>query len=256
MSHVFVTAEIGINANNSLEIAKKLMDMAKLCGADAVKFQKRTVEKVYTKEFLDSPRQSPWGTTQREQKMALEFGVEQYDTINTYSHQIGIPWYASAWDIESQQFLNGYNLKYNKLASPMALNQELVRMLSISGKHTFISTGKVNRDQLDVIVDMFKYEETPFTLMHCNNKYPCPDEECHVGQIKELKERYKCPVGFSSHNPSILPCSLAVAMGAEAIEVHVTLDRTMYGTDQPASMEWGSLAYVCRDVNRVRSIMQ
>jgi len=255
MNKVFVTAEIGINASANMDTAKKLIDMAKLCGADAVKFQKRTVEKVYTKEFLDSPRQSPWGTTQREQKMALEFNKEQYDEIDRYSKQIGIPWYASAWDTESQEFLRQYDLPYNKIASPMALNDDVVEMVVREGKQTFISTGKVNRMQLDKVVSRFRYHNTPFTLMHCNNKYPCPDDECHVGYIRELATLYRCPVGFSSHNPSILPCSLAVAMGAEAIEVHITLDRSMYGTDQPASLEWGSLAYVCRDVSRVRSII-
>ncbi len=255
MSKIFVTAEIGINHNGDLQIAKKLMDMAKLCGADAIKFQKRTVEKVYTKEFLDSPRQSPWGTTQREQKMALEFNKEQYDAINTYSSLIGIPWYASAWDTESQEFLRQYDLPYNKIASPMALNGDVVEMVAREGKQTFISTGKVNRLQLDKIVNRFRYHNTPFTLMHCNNKYPCPDDECHVGYIRELATLYRCPVGFSSHNASILPCSLAVAMGAEAIEVHITHDRTLYGSDMAASMEQQSLWYVCRDVQRVSQII-
>lgn len=231
------------------------MDMAKLCGCDAVKFQKRTIDTVYTKEFLDSPRQSPWGTTQREQKMALEFTAESYAEINAYSYQIGIPWYASAWDIESQKFLDNFNLKYNKIAAPMALNQELVMMLADDGKQTFISTGKVDNSQLDVIVDAFKYHGTPFTLMHCVNKYPCDDKDCNLKRITELRERYKCLVGYSNHHPSILPCSLAVALGAEALETHITLSRTDYGTDQPASMEFTSLYYVCRDKDRVKEII-
>ena len=252
---IFITSEIGINHNGNLEITKKLIDIAKLCGCDAIKLQKRTVEKVYTKEFLDSLRDSPWGKTQRDQKMGLEFSKVQYDEIAQYC--LGkIDWYASAWDMESQKFLRQYNLKYNKIASPMALDMDLVFFVAEEQKQTFISTGKVNFDQLDAIVDLFKGYKCPFTLMHCVLKYPCPDEICRLKGIGELKQRYNCPVGYSNHNPSILVPSLAVAFGAEALEIHITEDRTMYGSDQAASFEMMGLYYVVRDAQRVRSIIE
>lgn len=256
MSGIFTIAEIGINHNSDLTIAKKLIDMVKLTNCTAVKFQKRTVDKVYTKEFLDSPRESPWGTTQREQKNGLEFGKEQYDQIDAYCKQVGVDWFASAWDIDSQLFLDGYKLKYNKVASPMAVDSQFVLMVAEENKPTFLSTGKVTDDQTDTIVSVFRHYETPLTLMHCVLKYPCPDDLCNLKRIAELKKRHPdVPVGYSNHNPSILPLSLAVAMGAEALECHVTLDRTMYGTDQPASFEMMGLYYVVRDAERVRGII-
>tara|TARA_Y100000310_G_scaffold153576_1_gene152975 strand:- start:5121 stop:5921 length:801 start_codon:yes stop_codon:yes gene_type:complete len=256
MNNPFIIAEIGINHNSDMNIAKRLIDMAKSCGCDAVKFQKRTIDTVYTKEFLDSPRDSPWGTTQREQKEGLEFGLEEYEEIDSYCHDKHIDWFASAWDIESQVFLKQFNLKYNKIASPMITNRELATMIAKEGKHTFISTGKATTRILDQVVDVFHSYGCPFTLMHSVNKYPCPDEDCNLEAIIELKQRYDCPVGFSNHNPSILPTNLAVSLGASAIEVHITLDRTMYGTDQPASFEEGSLRYVVRDAHRVMPIIR
>lgn len=229
--------------------------MAKLCECDAVKFQKRTVEVAYTQEFLAQPRQSPWGATQREQKNGLEFGKPEYDAINGYCTNVGIPWFASAWDGLAQQFLKQYNCKYNKVASVMATNYQHIMMVVEEQKPTFVSTAKVNQEQLDAITDIFKAEGVPLTLMHCVASYPTSDEKCNLRMIPILKERYKIPVGFSSHNPSILPCSLAVSLGAEALEVHICLDRTAYGSDQSSSMEMMSLIYVVRDSKRVSKIL-
>jgi len=255
MNDIFIIAEIGINHNGDIKIAKQLIDMAKDCGCDAVKFQKRTIDKVYTQEFLDSPRESPWGTTQREQKEGLEFGLDEYMEIDKYCKKRKIDWFASAWDIDSQFFLKQFNLKYNKVASAMIGDKELLRMIAREGKHTFISLGKATSDDKCFTTGLFGVRNCPFTLMHCIPKYPCPDDDCNLKQIPLLKKIWKCPVGYSSHNSGILPTSLAVALGAEAIEVHITLDRTSYGTDQPASFEKRGLELVVRDARNVRRII-
>jgi len=252
---VFIIAEIGINHNGDLNIAKQMIDMAKECGCDAVKFQKRTIGVVYTKAYLDQPRESPWGTTQRDQKVGLEFGKKEYNAIDKYCKKLKIDWFASAWDMNSLLFLSEYKLKYNKVASAMADKLDFLKLVAKQGKHTFISTGTVLSGSIDQAVAIFKKADCPFTLLHCIPKYPCPDELTNLGMIPRLKEKYGCQVGFSNHNPSILAPALAVAMGAEAIEVHITLDRTLYGSDQAASFEKGGLEKVVRDCHRVRGMM-
>jgi N-acetylneuraminate synthase len=251
----FITAEIGINHNGSVEIAKNLIDMAKECGADAVKFQKRTIDIVYTKEMLDSLRQSPWGTTQKEQKEGLEFDKKKYDKINAYCKEKGIYWYASAWDEKSKEFLRQYDLPFNKIASAMLTHKKVVEMVAEEGKHTFISTGMSNFEQIDRVVNIFEKKACPYTLMHCISVYPCPDEWCNTQMIKTFRDRYKCPVGYSGHEAGVLPSILAVILGAVAIERHITLDRTMYGSDQSASLEKHGLELVVRDARRVKQIL-
>lgn len=251
----FIIAEIGVNHNGDIDIAKQLIDMAKNAGCDAVKFQKRTIDVVYSKEFLDSPRESPWGTTQRAQKEALEFGKEEYDIIDDYCRQRKIDWFASAWDIDSQLFLRQYNLKYNKVASAMLTNIPLLIVITEEKKHTFISTGMSSYDDIDKAVDIFRKHKCPFTLMHCVSTYPCHDEECNLLVIKRLKERYNCPVGYSGHDVGVLPSSLAVALGAVAIEKHITLDRAMYGSDQAASLEKRGIELVVRDTRNLPEIL-
>jgi len=177
---IFVVAEIGINHNGSLDIAKKLIDMAKKANCDAVKFQKRTIEKVYSKEILDSPRQSPWGSTTRDQKMGLEFSKDEYDQIDDYCKKIGIEWYASSWDIDSQLFLRQYNCKYNKVASPMLTNLKLLKTIADEKKHTFISTGMSSMDQIKEGVKIFRDNNCPFELMHTNSSYPMKLEEANL----------------------------------------------------------------------------
>ena len=233
----FVTAEIGVNHNGDIEIAKRLIDMAKNCGCDAVKFQKRTIDVVYSKEFLDSPRESPWGTTQRAQKEALEFGKKEYDIIDDYCRQQKIDWFASSWDIQSQLFLRQYNLKHNKVASAMLTNTPLLEVIAEEGKHTFISTGMSTYDDIDKAVDIFRKHKCPFTLMHCRSTYPAREEDLNLSCIKTLRERYDCDVGYSGHEVSPMPSIVAAALGTVAIERHITLDRSMYGSDQAASLE-------------------
>ncbi len=235
--HVLVIGEIGINHNGDLGIAQQLIDMAKAAGADAVKFQKRTVDLVYTKEFLDSPRESPWGHTQRAQKAALEFGRNEYDQIDAYCRNVGIDWFASAWDVPSQLFLRPYHLKYNKIASPMVTHRELLETVADERKLTLLSTGMSDYEQLDAAVDVFRRHRCPFILMHCVSEYPAPEGALNLRCLVELRRRYNCPVGYSGHEVTMVPGVLAAMMGAVAVERHITLDRAMYGSDQAASLE-------------------
>ena len=253
---VFITAEIGINHNGSIDIAKKLIDAAKAAGCDAVKFQKRTIEKVYSKEILDSPRDSPWGKTTRDQKMALEFDKKEYDEINRYCNENKIEWYASAWDIESQKFLRQYNLKYNKIASPMLTHYELLQLVAVEKKHTFISTGMSTIEEIEKAVDVFRKADCPFELLHANSSYPMKIEEANLNCIKTLRERFNCHVGYSGHETvGYLICVTAVVLGATSIERHITLDRSLYGSDQSASLELNGLNRLVRDIRRIESIM-
>jgi len=251
----FVIGEIGINHNGDVEIAKQLIDMAVDCGADAVKFQKRTIDIVYDKETLDGPRESPWGTTQREQKEGLEFGKEEYDQIDAYCKEKNILWFASAWDVESQKFLQQYDCKLNKIASAMLTHKDLLEEVAKEGKHTFISTGMVTFEQIDRAVEIFKKHSCPYSIMHCVSLYPCPVENCNISVIETLKKRYGCEIGYSGHEHGVLPSVLAVAAGAKSVERHITLDRTMYGSDQAASLEKKGFELMIRDARDVKIIM-
>ena len=235
---VFITAEIGINHNGDINVAKKLIDVAVRTGCDAVKFQKRTVDKVYSKEILDSPRESPWGKTTREQKLGLEFGKKEYDVIDSYTKEKGIEWYASAWDLDSQLFLRNYDLKHNKIASAMLTNLELSNSVAKEKKYTFISTGMSSMDEINNTVEIFRKHQCPFELMHCNSSYPMKPLEANLNCIKSLREEFKCDIGYSGHESmGYLICTTAVALGATSIERHITIDRSMYGSDQAASLE-------------------
>ncbi len=251
----FIIAEIGINHNGDIKIAKQLIDMAKSCGADAVKFQKRMIDVVYSKEVLDATRESPWGTTQRDQKEGLEFGAREYDEIDQHCKAHGIYWFASAWDIQSQQFLKKYKMPFNKISSAMVTHKDIIDMVADEGKHTFISTGMSYVRDIDRVVGVFRKKKCPFTLMHCVSIYPCKDEWCNVKMVSTLRERYECPVGYSGHEVGILPSTLAVMLGAVCIERHITLDRSMYGSDQSASLERRGLEILVRDCRSVKKIL-
>jgi len=252
----FITAELGINHNGDMNITKKLIDIAKSAGCNAVKFQKRTIEKVYSKEVLDSPRDSPWGTTTREQKNGLEFSKNEYDIIDQYCKTNDIEWYASAWDIESLDFLKQYNLKYNKIASAMLTNLELIEKISQEKKHTFISTGMSTMEQIKSAVDIFRKNNCPFELQHSNSSYPMKLEEANLNCIKTLKNEFQCDVGYSGHESvGYLVCITAVVLGATSIERHITLDRSMYGSDQSASLEPSGLQRLVRDIRGLDIIM-
>lgn len=234
---IAVIGEIGINHNGDITICKKLIDFAKDAGADYVKFQKRDITQVYTQEFLDSPRESPWGTTQRDQKLGLEFGAEQYQEIEDYCKSINIEWFASAWDINSQKFLRQFNTKYNKVASAMIVHTELLKEIASEGKHTFISTGMTTYDDIQTAVDIFRKADCSFELMHTVSTYPMKDEDANLNMIKTLRKKFKCNVGYSGHEVGLAVSYAAAALGATSIERHITLDRSMYGSDQSASVE-------------------
>lgn len=233
----FIIAEIGINHNGSLQYALELIDRAKEAGADAVKFQKRNIDKVYSKEELDSKRESPWGDTYRQQKEGLEFGKGEYDEIDKHCKIVEIDWLASAWDLDSVEFLKQYDLKYNKIASAMLTHKELLRAVADEGKYTFISTGMSTLVEILVATNIFKERGCPFELMHCNSQYPMPDELANLRCIEELREEFHCDVGYSGHEVGLITSVAAVALGATSIERHITLDRAMYGSDQAASIE-------------------
>jgi len=252
----FITAEIGINHNGDIELARKLIDMAKRTGCDAVKFQKRTVDKVYSKEVLDVPRESPWGTTTREQKYGLEFDKNEYNIINDYCKRINIQWYASAWDIDSQLFLRGYDLKYNKVASAMLTNIPLLKKIADEKKYTFIGTGMSTLEQIREAVNLFRKYDCPFELMHTNSSYPMKLEEANLLCINSLAKEFNCKVGYSGHEASsYLVCVCAVVLGATSIERHITLDRSMYGSDQAASLEEPGLERMVRDIRNIKPVL-
>lgn len=251
----YIIAEIGINHNGDMNIAKKLIDAAVISGCDAVKFQKRTIDKVYSKEMLDSPRISPWGNTQRAQKEGLEFNEKEYDEINKYCKTKGIDWFVSAWDIDSQKFLQKYDLKYNKIASAMLTNYELLEEIASEGKYTFISTGMSNYEEIDKAVEIFENKNCPFELMHCNSTYPMKNKDANLSIIKKLREKYNCKVGYSGHEAGILVSICAVALGATSIERHITLDTTMYGSDQAASVEPYELCKLVKDIREVEKLL-
>ena len=252
---IFVIAEIGINHNGSIDIAKSLIDMAKSSGCDAVKFQKRTLDIVYTKKLLDSPRESPWGTTQRDQKQALEFEKPQFDEIDLYCRAKDIKWFASAWDVPSQLFLRQYKLPFNKVASAMLTHAELLRTVAEEKRLTFISTGMSSYEEIDAAVALFRSQSCPFVLMHCVATYPAREEDLNLRVIHELRQRYGCPVGYSGHEASVSPSVIAVAIGAVAIERHITLDRAMYGSDQSASLETVGLNTLVAQIRKIPVVL-
>lgn len=253
---LFLIAEIGINHNGQLDIAKKLIDASVDAGFDAVKFQKRTIDKVYTKDFLDSPRESPWGTTQRDQKEGLEFSTSDYEEIDSYCKERKILWSASAWDIDSQIFLQQFNCGFNKVASPMLGHFPLLKLIASEKKRTFISTGMSTLEEIDEIVKIFKDANCPFELMHCNSTYPMKDRDANLRCIPMLKERYGCNVGYSGHESSLIKvCTTAVALGATSLERHITLDRAMYGSDQAASIETNALRNFVESVRAIPDVL-
>jgi len=253
---IYIIAEIGINHNGDIEIAKQLIDAASDAGFDAVKFQKRTIDKVYTKEFLDSPRESPWGTTQRAQKEGLEFSVDEYKFIDSYCNEKRIQWSASTWDIDAQVFLQQFDCSFNKVASPMLGHFPLLKLIASEKKRTFISTGMSTLEEIDEVVKIFKDANCPFELMHCNSTYPMKDEDANLRCIPMLKERYGCEVGYSGHESSLIKvCTAAVALGATSLERHITLDRAMYGSDQAASIEINALRNFAESVRAIPDVL-
>ena len=252
---IIISAEIGINHNGDMSICKQLIDAAADAGADCVKFQKRDINVVYTQEYLDSPRESPWGTTQRDQKSGLEFSVEQYKEIEAYCQTKAIDWYASAWDINSQKFLRQFKTKYNKVASAMIVYKELLKEIASEGKHTFISTGMSTYEDIQEAVDIFNESNCPFELMHTVSTYPMKDEDANLKMIETLREKFNCNVGYSGHEVGLAVSYGAAALGITSLERHITLDRSMYGSDQSASVEPSGFRQLVGAVRKIELAM-
>ena len=239
----FIISEIGINHNGDLNLAKQLIEKSKNSGADAVKFQKRDINLVYSKKELDKARVSPFGSTNRDQKLGLEFEKKEYDEIDLFCKKLNIEWFASAWDLNSQEFLKQYDCKYNKIASAMIIDEQLLRVVAKEKKYTFISTGMSSYKEIDKAVKIFNEENCKYELMHCVSKYPFDAEYASLNLISEMKKRYNCNIGYSGHERSGLAISYgAIALGATSIERHVTMDRSMYGSDQAASLDINTFA--------------
>jgi N-acetylneuraminate synthase len=237
IGNIFLIAEIGINHNGDLDIAKKLIDNAKLANFDAVKFQKRTIDIVYSKEILDIPRESPWGTTTREQKEGLEFNYEEYQEIDKYCKYKNIEWFASAWDLNSLDFLKKFNLNYNKIASAMIVDKNFLKEVAKQKKHTFIATGMSTLENIKDAVNIFAENKCSFELMHCVSTYPMKPSDANLKTISALKKMFNCNVGYSGHENGVAVSLAASFFGLSSLERHITLDRTMYGSDQAASLE-------------------
>lgn len=247
----YLIAEIGINHNGDLSIAKKLIDNAKDAGFDAVKFQKRDIDIVYSKEILDAPRESPWGTTQRDQKKGLEFNLDDYLEIDKYCKEKSIEWFASAWDTNSLKFLDQFNLNYHKIASAMITDKKFLEEVAKRKKHTFISTGMSTTENIREAVEIFNQHNCEYELMHCISTYPMKPEDANLATINQLKREFSCDVGYSGHENGVAISIGAFMYGISSLERHITLDRTMYGSDQAASLEMSGMKNLVSSINKI-----
>jgi N-acetylneuraminate synthase len=254
MKAVYIIAEIGINHQGSLEVAKRLIDAAKACGADAVKFQKRTVETVYSAEELAKPRESVFGGTNGDLKRGLEFSFDDYTEIDRYCRSVGIAWSGSAWDVASVHFLASFGVPWLKVPSALVTDHEVLRAYRNTGIPIYLSTGMSTLEECDAAVETL-WPEKIAAVLHCHSSYPSPLDELNLACIQSFKDRYDLPVGYSSHTVSPWPCLMAVCYGAEVVEAHLTLDRAMWGSDQAASLEpaaFGKLVEEIRTFERAK----
>ena len=249
----YVVAEIGINHNGDLGLAKKLIDAASFTGCDAVKFQKRTIDVVYTPEELARPRENPFGTTNGDLKYGLEFGAEEYAEIDRYCQDKGMMWYASAWDEASVDFLEQFNPPCYKIASASLTDDNLLRHHRQYGRPIIVSTGMSSIEEIDHAVEVLGTDD--LILLHCTSTYPSKVEELDLKVMLTLKERYGVPVGYSGHEVGLAPSVAAATMGACMIERHITLDRAMWGSDQAASVEPQGFARMIKDIRAIETAM-
>ena len=238
-------AEIGINHNGNLNIVKKLIATASSAGIDYVKFQKRTIDLVYSEEDLNKPRESPWGTTTREQKEGLEFGFNEYKEIDEYCKLLGIGWFASPWDSVSVDFLSSFNNDYIKVPSALMTDKKLLSKIKLTSIPVIASTGMCTEEETDFVVQFFG--DQLVYLLHCTSTYPCRTDEINLRYILSLKHKYPhLKIGFSNHSPGIIFIPSSFVLGAEMVEFHITLDRTMYGSDQASSIEPVGIINICK----------
>ncbi len=236
MKKTYIIAEIGINHNGDLDLAKELITIAKSSGCDAVKFQKRDIESVYTEEELDAYRESPWGKTNREQKMGLEFSIEQYIELENFCNNLELDFIVSCWDKTSVDLIEeNLNIKYHKVASALLTDKSFLEKLNSTGKKIILSTGMSTDEEIDAALKILKNVEY---VLACTSTYPTKDNEVNLNYIKTLKSKYpEYKIGFSNHSNGMIATFGAAALGSECIEFHITKDRTMYGSDQVASIE-------------------
>ena len=249
----FIIAEIGINHNGSLKDAKRLIDMAVSNGCNAVKFQIRTVDVVYSKEELERPRPNVFGETNGDLKRGLEFGLEEYKEIDEYCKQKNIMWFASCWDKGSVDFIDQFNPPCYKIASASLTDDELLKYTKSKGKPILLSTGMSTMEEIEHAMEILGEENT--IIYHCTATYPSNSNEINLNCINTLKERFSCPVGYSGHERGIAPSILAVGLGACSVERHITLDRTNWGSDQAASLETPGLFHMVRDIRQVPMLL-
>lgn len=249
----FIVAEIGINHNGSLDLAKRLIDAALASGCDAVKFQKRTVGVVYTADELARPRESPFGATNGDLKRGLELGPDAYAEIDRHCRSAGIPWFASCWDPLSVDFIESFDVPCYKIASACLTDDGLLAHHRRKGRPVLLSTGMSTLAQVDHAIDVLGDER--LVVLHCTSAYPSKVDELNLKVIPALIERYRVPVGYSGHEVGLYTSLAAVALGACVIERHVTLDRTLWGSDQAASVEPGGMARLVKDIRAVEAAL-
>lgn len=249
----FIIAEIGINHNGSVALAKKMIDIAVTTGCDAVKFQKRTIDVVYSKEELAKERNSVFGTTNGDLKRGLEFGYEEYKDIDAYCKERGILWFASCWDEGSVDFIDQFDVPCYKIASASLTDDNLLKHTRSKGKPILLSTGMSTLEEIRHAVEVLGSEN--LIIYHCTSTYPSNAEETNLRAIEAFKKEFGCPIGYSGHERGVTPSVLAVALGANSVERHITLDRTNWGSDQAASLEMAGLSHMVRDIRQVPALL-
>lgn len=250
---VYVVAEIGINHNGSLELARKLIEAAAASGCDAVKFQKRTVDVVYTEEELARPRENPFGPTNGDLKRGLEFDIDQYREIDGYCREAGISWFVSCWDEASIDDIEPLDPPCYKIASASLTDDALLRHHRSTGKPLILSTGMSTMEEIRHAVDVLGTDD--LILLHCTSAYPAPLEELSLLTMRTLNREFGCPVGYSGHEVGLSPTLAAVALGACVVERHITLDRSMWGSDQAASVEPHGFSRLVKDLRAIETAM-
>ena len=252
----YLIAEIGINHNGDINIAKKLIDASNACDWDCVKFQKRDPDVCVPEEQKSVVRDTPWGEmTYIDYKYRMEFGLDEYLTIDKYCREKPIDWATSIWDINSLEFMKQFDVPFIKIPSAQITNKNLIESISQINHFYILSTGMMNWEMLDDVVNVLEKHNLKYALLHCNSTYPAPHDELNLSVIPEMKKRYGCIVGYSGHEFDLEPSILAVAMGAQIIERHVTLDHKMWGTDQKSSLEVHAMDLLNKRMKGVRKII-
>ena len=251
-NHCFIIAEIGINHNGDVNLAKKLIKIAHDLGADAVKFQKRTVEVVYSKHELEMERPNPFGDTNGDLKRGLEFGYKEYSVIDKYCKSLSMLWFASCWDRQSVDFIEQFNPPCHKISSACLTDDDLITYIKSKGRPILLATGMSTQEQIDHAVKILG--EDNLVIMHCTSTYPSSEAELNLNVIPNYIKRYSCPIGYSGHEKGVFPSVLAASMGACAVERHITTDRTLWGSDHPASLEPEGLRRLVRDIRLLNTI--